>query len=108
MTPHYHVAGIAKAALDATLLYLAHELGPSGILCNAVSPALIATDGAVAAVGADAAASTRAHLARRAATRAATEPDDVAACAAWLASASCRNITGETITVDGGHARSYF
>jgi len=108
MTPHYHVAGIAKAALESTLLYLAHELGPAGILCNAVNPSLLETDGALAAVGRDAAASTRAHLARRAATRRPTELADVAECVAWLASPSVRNITGEVITVDGGHARSYF
>jgi len=107
MTPHYHVAGIAKAALEATLLYLAHELGPERILCNAVSPGLIDTDGAVGVVGADLAAATRSHMARRAATRRATDLADVADCVAWLCSPKLRNVTGEVITVDGGHARAY-
>ena len=37
MTPNYHVAGIAKAALEATVLYLAMQLGRDGVLVNAVS-----------------------------------------------------------------------
>jgi enoyl-[acyl-carrier protein] reductase I len=108
MTPHYHVAGIAKAALESALLYLAQELGPAGILCNAVSPALLATDGALGVVGADAAAATRAHLAKRAATRRPIELDDVADCVAWLCSPMARQVTGEVITLDGGYSRSYF
>ena len=108
MTPHYHVAGIAKAALESAVLYLAHELGPAGILCNAVSPGFVDTDGAVSVVGADAAASTRTYMARRAATRRATDLTDVAGSVAWLCSAMMRNVTGEVVAVDGGFARSYF
>lgn len=107
-TPHYHVAGIAKAALESALLYLAQELGPAGILCNAVSPALLATDGALRVVGADAAAATRAHLGKRAPTRRPIELEDVADCVAWLCSPLARQVTGEVITVDGGYSRSYF
>jgi enoyl-[acyl-carrier protein] reductase I len=108
MTPHYHVAGIAKAALEATVVYLAQELGPAGILCNAVSPGLIDTDGAVAVIGREAAAATRTHMARRAATRTAVELDDVAAAVAWLCSPLVRQITGQILPVDGGYALSYF
>jgi enoyl-[acyl-carrier protein] reductase I len=108
MTPHYHVAGIAKAALEATLLYLAQELGPAGILCNAVSPALVDTEGAAAVVGRDTVAATRAHLARKAATRAAPELDDVADAVAWLCSPLARQLTGEVLTIDGGYSRNYF
>lgn len=108
MTPHYHVAGIAKAALEAALLYLAQELGPAGILCNAVSPALVDTDGAVATVGRDVAAATRAHLAKKAATRAAVSAADVGDAVAWLCSSYARQITGEVIAIDGGYGRNYF
>ena len=108
MTPHYHVAGIAKAALESALLYLAQELGPAGVLCNAVSPALVATDGALAVVGEAAAQATRAQLARRAATRRPVELEDIAGCVAWLCSPLLRQVTGEVITIDGGHSRSYF
>jgi enoyl-[acyl-carrier protein] reductase I len=108
MTPHYHVAGIAKAALESAVRYLAQELGPDGVLCNAVSPGLIDTDGAVAVVGAEVAAASRAHMARRAATRRATTLEDVAGCVAWLCGPGASNITGEVITIDGGHARAYF
>ena len=78
MTPHYHVAGIAKAALEATLLYLAHELGPERILCNAVSTSFLATDGALRAVGEQVATGTRAVQAKKSATGRAVDFEEVA------------------------------
>lgn len=107
MTPHYHVAGIGKAALGAAVLYLAYELGPKGILVNAVSPSLLATDGAMTAVGAKNAEATRAYLAKKAPTRKPVEQEDAAQAVAWLSSPSARNITGETLVVDGGYSRIY-
>jgi enoyl-[acyl-carrier protein] reductase I len=107
MTPNYHVAGIAKAALESAVLYLAMQLGPDGILVNAVSASLIATDGAVRAVGARNAQATRQVQARRSATGRATEPADVARCVGYLCSPLAANVTGEVLTVDGGFARSY-
>jgi enoyl-[acyl-carrier protein] reductase I len=54
--PNYHAVGIAKAALEAAVRYLALELGPKRrVLCNTVSFFLIETDAAVRAVGAEAA-----------------------------------------------------
>lgn len=108
MTPHYHVAGIAKGALAATVLYLAHELGPYGVLCNAVSTSLLATDGAVRAVGEQNALATRAVLAKKAPTRRPVEFGDVANCVAWMCSPWVQNVTGEIVTVDGGFSRTYF
>jgi enoyl-[acyl-carrier protein] reductase I len=108
ITPHYHVAGIAKAALESALMYLAAELGPKGVLCNAVSPSLLATDGAVRAVGAANAAATRAHLAKKAPTRRPVDYADVSDAVAFLCSTLCRNTTGEVISVDGGYAKNYF
>jgi len=107
MTPRYHVAGIAKAALEATVVYLAQELGAKGILVNAVSPSLLATDGALRTIGPENAAATRALQARKAATRRAVELDDVTGCVAWLVSPLCRQVTAEIVTVDGGFARGY-
>lgn len=108
MTPSYHVAGIAKAALEAALLYLAAELSPRGILCNAVSFSLVATDGATALLGEKTIGATRAFVDKRAPTRHGASAEDVAAAAAWLCSAQARNLTGEILTVDGGYARTYF
>ena len=42
--PHYNVMGVAKAALETSVKYLAADLGPEGIRVNAVSPGLIETD----------------------------------------------------------------
>ncbi len=108
MTPSYHAAGIAKAALGGTLLYLAGELGPCGVLCNAVAFSLIETEGAQRAVGEKNAAATRAYLEKRALTRRAVEPAHVSSAVAFFASPLCQNITGEVLTVDGGYARAYF
>jgi enoyl-[acyl-carrier protein] reductase I len=106
--PSYHAVGIAKAALSAAVRYLALELGPAGVLCNVVSFSLIETDAAVAAVGCEAAEATRRHLAKRSLTRANTTLADVGAAVAYFASPLLRNVTGETLTVDGGFSRAYF
>jgi enoyl-[acyl-carrier protein] reductase I len=108
MTPHYHVAGIAKAALESAVLYLAMQLGRDGILVNAVSSSLLATDGAGRAGGADNAAGTRVVQAKRSATGRAIDFDDIAGTVGYLVSPLARNVTGEIVTVDGGFSRSYF
>lgn len=107
MTPNYHVAGIAKAALESAVLYLAMQLGRSGILVNAVGAGMVATDGAIRAIGEHNAHATRAVQARRSATGAAVEQEDLAGCVAFLCSPLARNLTGEIITVDGGFSRAY-
>jgi enoyl-[acyl-carrier protein] reductase I len=107
MTPHYHVAGIAKAALESAVLYLAMELGRDGILVNAVGSSLLATEGAIRAIGEQNARATRAVQAKRSATGRAVELDEVASCVAFLCSAMPRNLTGEIMTVDGGFSRGY-
>jgi enoyl-[acyl-carrier protein] reductase I len=102
--PRYHVAGIAKAALESAVGYLALELGRDGVLVNGVCAGLVGTDGARRALGAANVEAARARLARRALTGRATDAGDVAECVAWLASPSARNITGEILRVDGGVA----
>lgn len=107
-SPSYHVAGICKAALESAVRYLAHELGPRGVLCNAVSPSLIPTAGARRAVGPEVADRTVAHLSRKAFTGRATQPDDVGRWVAWLCSAEATQVTGEVFSLDGGYGASYF
>ncbi|MET0594348.1 MAG: SDR family oxidoreductase [Polyangiaceae bacterium] len=106
--PRYHVVGMAKAALEAAVRYLALELGPRGILCNAVSFSLVETDAAVRAVGGDAAQATRRHLAKRSMTQTNTTLRDVGNTVAYFVSPILANVTGELLTVDGGFSRSYF
>ncbi|HEY0194661.1 MAG TPA: SDR family oxidoreductase [Kofleriaceae bacterium] len=106
-TPNYHVAGIAKAALESAVVYLAMQLGRESILVNAISSSLIATDGAIRAIGAGHATSTRAVQARRSATGVAVGLDDVARSVGFLCSPMASNLTGEILTVDGGFSRTY-
>lgn len=105
--PRYHVAGVAKAALEATALYLARELGPRGVLVNVLRCGLVDTAGARQALGDEAVVATAAHLARKSPTRAAPQGDEVADAAAWLTSPSCRNLTGQVLDVDGGFSGLY-
>lgn len=104
---HYHAVGIAKGALAAAVRYLALELGPAGVLCNAVNFSIVATDAAERVIGADLTEKTRGALARRAFTRRATDYADVANALAYLASPLCTNVTGEALNVDGGFSRGY-
>jgi len=106
--PNYHVVGLVKAALAAANRYLAAELGPKGILTNALSFSILQTEAARRIIGASQTAQTQAYLAKRTMTRRTLEYEDVAGAAAFLSSASCSNMTGEVLNVDGGFSRSYF
>jgi len=95
----YNVMGPVKAALEATVRYLAHELGPRGIRVHAISPGPIRT----------LAASGIAHLDKLIQTEASRAPaganagiEDVGYATAMLAVDNARLITGSTIYVDGG------
>lgn len=106
--PNYHVVGIVKAALAATVRYLAAELGPAKILCNAVNFSMLETDAALRVIGTERTAQTRQHLAKRSMTRAPLQYADVTRAIAFLASPLCSNLTAEALLVDGGFSRSYF
>jgi enoyl-[acyl-carrier protein] reductase I len=106
--PSYHVVGIVKAALSAAVRYLAAELGPVGILCNAVNFSMLETDAARRVIGPERTTQTRQHLAKRAMTRAPLGYADVTRAIAFLASPLCSNLTGEALLVDGGFSKSYF
>ena len=106
--PHYHVVGLVKAALSAAVRYLAAELGPLGILCNAVNFSMLETSAAERVIGAERTAQTRKHLAKRSMTGVPLGYADVTRAIAFLVSPLCSNLTGEALLVDGGFSRSYF
>ena len=106
--PNYHVVGIVKAALGSAIRYLAAELGPLGICCNAVNFSILETDAAKRVIGAERTAQTRQHLAKRAMTRTPLAYADVTRAIAFLVSPLCSNLTGEAVLVDGGFSKSYF
>ena len=97
---NYGLMGPVKAALEASVRYLAAELGPAGIRVNAVSPGPIATRAASGLAGFDALV---ADAQRRAPMRDALRIDDVGPLCAFLAGDGARAITGTTLYVDGGY-----
>lgn len=107
VAPNYHVAGIAKAALEASIRYLGDELGKDGVLCNTLRFSALPTDGAAKAIGADAIDKTRSYLGKRSLTGDVVDFSDVAQSCAWLCSAELRNISGQVLSVDGGYGLRY-
>lgn len=99
VVPHYNVMGVAKAALESSVRYLAHDLGPSGIRVNAISAGPIKTlsAGGVAGFRKMAGFAEDVTPIRRLVTQ-----DDVGAMAVWLSSDYGEAVTGQTIYVDGG------
>jgi enoyl-[acyl-carrier protein] reductase I len=98
--PHYNVMGVAKAALDASVRYLAMDLGPKGIRVNAVSAGPVRTLAARSIAGfseMETIFTERAPLGR------AIEADDVGAAALYLLSPMAGSITGTTLYVDAGY-----
>lgn len=103
---NYNVMGPVKAALEATVRYLAHELGPSGIRVNAISAGPVLTR---AASGLTGFSGLLKATARAAPLRRNIEADEVGRAALLLASSYTRAITGEVLHVDGGvHIESPF
>ena len=100
VVPHYNVMGVAKAALEATVRYLAHDLGPKYIRVNAVSAGPIKT---LAARGVSGISKMVDHHRAFAPLRRATEQGEVGDTALFLVSPLGRGITGEVIYVDGGY-----
>jgi enoyl-[acyl-carrier protein] reductase I len=100
VVPHYNVMGVAKAALEATVRYLAHDLGPKNIRVNAISAGPIKT---LAARGVSGISKMVDHHREFAPLRRATEQGEVGDTALFLVSPLGRGITGEVIYVDGGY-----
>jgi enoyl-[acyl-carrier protein] reductase I len=97
--PNYNVMGVAKAALEATVRYLASDLGPSNIRVNAVSAGPIKT---LAASGISGFSKILETYRGRAPLRRTVEAAEVADAAVFLLSPAGRGITGEVLFVDGG------
>lgn len=100
VVPHYNVMGVAKAALESTVRYLASDLGPRNIRVNAVSAGPIKT---LAARGISGISKMLDHHREFAPLRRATEQSEVGDTALFLLSPMGRGITGEVIYVDGGY-----
>lgn len=100
VVPHYNVMGVAKAALECTVRYLAYDLGPKNIRVNAISAGPIKT---LAARGVSGITKMVDHHKECAPLRHATEQGEVGDTALFLVSSLGRGITGEVIYVDGGY-----
>jgi enoyl-[acyl-carrier protein] reductase I len=99
VTPHYNVMGVAKAALESAVRYLANDLGPEGIRVNAISPGPMKTLAGAAIGGARA---TFRHTEANAPLRANATLEAIGGTAVWLCSDAGRCTTGEVVRVDGG------
>jgi enoyl-[acyl-carrier protein] reductase I len=99
VVPHYNVMGVAKAALEMSVRYLAADLGPKGIRVNAISAGPIKT---LAASGVHGLSKMLEYHRTHAPLRKNTEQDEVGDAALFLLSPLSRGITGEVIHVDGG------
>jgi enoyl-[acyl-carrier protein] reductase I len=98
--PHYNVMGVAKAALDSSVQYLAWDLGQKNIRVNAISAGPVRTLAARSIAGfptMEAIVQERAPLHRH------ITADDVGAAAEYLLSDNAQNVTGTTLYVDAGY-----
>lgn len=100
VTPFYNVMGVAKAALESTVRYLANDLGPDGIRVNAISPGPMKTLAGAAIGGAR---KTYRHTELNAPLRSNASLESVGGTAVWLLSDWGAFTTGEVIRVDGGY-----
>jgi enoyl-[acyl-carrier protein] reductase I len=98
--PHYNVMGVAKATLDASVKYLAWDLGPKNIRVNALSAGPVRTLAARSIAGFG---TMEAIVEERAPLRRHIDAQDVAEGAAYLLSDAAKNITATTLYVDSGY-----
>jgi enoyl-[acyl-carrier protein] reductase I len=96
---NYNVMGVAKAALEASVRYLAADLGPDGVRVNAISAGPVRT---LAAAGIAGFKGMYRGFADIAPLRAHITPEDVGRSALYLASDLASAVTGEVLYVDGG------
>jgi enoyl-[acyl-carrier protein] reductase I len=97
--PNYNVMGVAKASLEATVRYLAYDLGPAKIRVNAISAGAVKTASARAVKDFSQILDI---VKERSPLRHVTEPGEVGDTAVFLASHLSRGITGNILFVDSG------
>jgi enoyl-[acyl-carrier protein] reductase I len=100
VVPNYNVMGVAKAALEASVRYLASDLGPEGVRVNAISAGPIKT---LAASGVRGFKGMLGFVEERAPLRHGVSQEDVGRAAAFLCSDFGAGITGEVLHVDAGY-----
>ncbi len=100
VTPFYNVMGVAKAALESSVRYLANDLGPQAIRVNAISPGPMKTLAGAAIGGAR---KTYRHTEENAPLRSNATLEAVGGTAVYLCSDHGACTTGEIIRVDGGY-----
>ncbi|HTN44312.1 MAG TPA: enoyl-ACP reductase [Nitrospiria bacterium] len=100
VVPRYNVMGVAKAALEASVRYLAADLGPKGIRVNAISAGPIRT---LASAGISGFLDMLHHVEAKAPLRRNISAEEVAGTALYLASDLASGVTGEVIYVDAGY-----
>ena len=98
--PHYNVMGVAKAALDMSVRYLASDLGPRGIRVNALSAGPVKT---LASAGISGFSKILEHMRNHAPLRRNVDQGEVAAAALFLLSDMSSGVTGEILHVDCGY-----
>jgi len=98
--PHYNVMGVAKAALESSLRYLAWDLGGASIRVNAVSAGPVRT---LAARSIHGFTTMEELFEQRAPLHRAIEAEDCGAAAAYLLSDDAKNVTGTILYVDAGY-----
>lgn len=98
--PNYNIMGVAKAALEASVRYLAYDLGPKGIRVNAISAGPIKT---LAASGIAGFKEMLHYSSERAPLKRNIEAEEVARAALYLLSDMASAITGEVVHVDAGY-----
>jgi len=101
--PNYNVMGVAKAALESSVRYLAADLGPANIRVNAISTGPIKT---LAASGISGFSNILQHYRDRAPLRRTVETSEVADAAVFLLGPAGRGVTAEVLMVDGGYHAS--
>ena len=100
VVPNYNVMGVAKAALEASVRYLAHDLGPEGIRVNAISAGPVKTLAASGIAG----FRDMLHLvSERAPLKRNVDPAEIGRTAVYLVSDLGSGVTGETLHVDAGY-----